>query len=641
INSFSATYQYLKDGSILAFGQPRGNDFVTHNYEFYVQDTWRATPKLTVTMGLHYEYDTPPYEVNGLQVGTTPGLDTYFANRVYAQANGIPANQLPNQDRLTYTLNGPVNGQPGWFRADKNNFAPRLALAYQWKQKTVVRLGAGMLYDTYGNDLVANVSKLGSVGLSTTLGTPVSYNFTTSPRYGSGVLPALQPAPQGGFPYTPPNIAAISGTYYGIDPSLHAPYSYLLNASVQHQLADHYTIEVGYVGRLSRAQLIQSDIYAPLIYFKDQKSGQTWVQADTALRNIYNTGVTASAVSKNPSLIPANAFVEDMFPGLANYYIPGSATANYYYGIYGVNAGSDLDNLHQLDRVTSSQFPNCITITGCYTFFAPQGSADPTWTNAGNANYHALVATVRKSFSSGFAFDFNYTWSHSIDNGSGVASGTGQFGGILQNVFAPSLNRGDSNFDMRHQFNANALYELPVGTGKKLLGSAPRWLDTAVGGWQLSGLMRVASGVPLTIAGSGVFPTNYWESSLAIPNGAAPKTGLFIDNNGNPSLFQNTNAVNAYQDAFPGGTGERGIVRMPWQKNVDLTLTKVFRMPWENHTLTFRADAFNVFNFVNFINDNSNSINGLSLALSSPSTFGEFAKAADARVLQLALRYSF
>jgi hypothetical protein len=640
INSFSATYQYNKDGSILPFGAPRGNDFVTHNYEFYIQDSWKVTPRLTVTYGLHYEYDTPPYEVNGLQVATTPGLDAYFANRVFAQDNGIPANQLPNQDRLTYTLNGPVNNQPSWYKPDKNNLAPRLALAYSINPTTVFRAGAGVVYDTYGNDLVASVSRLGSVGLSTTLGTPTSYNFTTSPRYGTGTLPTLQTAPQGGFPFTPPNIAAISGTYFGIDPSLKAPYSYLLNASLSHEFGHRYTVEAGYVGRYSRAQLIQEDVYAPLIYFKDPKSGQNWTQASTTFYNLYNSGVSAAAVKANPSLVPTNAFVQDMFPGLANYYIPGSASANYFYGVYGINNGSFLDNLHQLDRVTSAAFPNCISVTGCYTFFAPQGSADPTWTNGGNANYNAMILTVRRALSSGVAFDFNYTWSHSIDNGSGVASGSGQFGGILQNVFVPSLNRGSSDFDLRHQFNANFVYELPFGKGKTFLRSSSKWMDALVGGWQLAGLVRVQSGLPVSMSGFGNFNSNYWNSSPGVLNGTMPATGVFTDNNGIPSLFKSTSAASQFTDAPPGGAPYRAIVRLPWQKNTDLTITKDFHLPWERQALQLRADAFNAFNNVNFSINNSTT-GGYSLSLASPSTFGEFSKAGDARVLQLALRYSF
>ena len=93
LNSYSATYQYLKDGSVLPFGQPRSNDFVTHKYELYLQDSWKVMPKLTVTYGVHYEYDTVPYEVNGLQVSTTPGLNNYFADRVFDADNGIPGNR--------------------------------------------------------------------------------------------------------------------------------------------------------------------------------------------------------------------------------------------------------------------------------------------------------------------------------------------------------------------------------------------------------------------------------------------------------------------------------------------------------------------------------------------------------------------
>ena len=109
--------------------------------------------------------------------------------------------------------------------------------------------------------------------------------------------------------------------------------------------------------------------------------------------------------------------------------------------------------------------------------------------------------------------------------------------------------------------------------------------------------------------------------------------GLTYDNLGNPSLFSSTTASTSFIDALPGATGARNTFRLPWQRNVDLTVTKDFRLPWEHHSLQFRADAFNVFNNVNFT--------GISLSISSPGTFGEFSTAQDARVLQLALRYSF
>jgi hypothetical protein len=647
VNSSIVTYHYNENGQTIPLGQATAYNFITRNYEGYVQDTWKATKNLTLTFGLRYSYATPPYEASGLQVGSTPGIDQYFGQRVYAANNGIPNNQLSNGGRLTYNLNGPVNGKNSWYTPDKNNFAPRIAIAYAPTSKTVIRAGAAIVYDQYGNDLASNISSLGSAGLATTLGFTQSYNFTTSPRY-NGSFPALTPAPAGGFPFTPPDVASISGTLYGINPSLRAPYSTVLNFTVSHNFGKNYSMDISYAGRLARKLLAQQDMFSPLIYFKDPKSGQNWVQAGAAYRTLYNNGngVTADQAASNPGSVPASPFVENMFPGLANYYFPGSASANYYYGIYGEYGGSDLDNLHSLDRLGA---PNCITVTGCYTFFSPQGSANPTWTNAADANYHGLALTFRHALSHGFSFDLNYTWSHSIDNVSSPTDNSGQFGGNIQNAFVPGQSRASSDFDIRHQFNANVLYALPFGHGQKFLDSSRGWLNQIVGGWQVASLIRVQSGLPTYIDGDEVFPTNYWFHAIAIPNGVVPKGGVYIDEKGNPSLFPSTSAINAYQDAYPGQSGMRDIVRLPWQKNVDIAIIKDFRMPWEGHALQFRAEAFNAFNFVNFTYGNAYTSSSTgqyttgigNLALTSPTTFGEFTGTTDPRVFQMSLRYNF
>ncbi len=416
----------------------------------------------------------------------------------------------------------------------------------------------------------------------------------------------------------------------------------MFNFTVSREFAGHFALDLSYIGRLSHKLLLQQDMFTPLIYFKDQKSGMTWVQNDDQMRQLFNNGLTPAQVQANPSLVPKSPFVEDMFPSYANYWIPGSASANYYYAIYNVFGGSDLDNLHYLDRRFAST-GSCFTITGCYTFFAPQGSADPTWTNSGNAAYHALAVTFRRALSNGVSFDFNYTWSHSIDNASTAADGAGQFGGVLQNAFMPGQDRNSSDFDIRHLINANVLYELPVGKGKRFFSSAPRWADAVIGGWRVASLIRIQSGLPQIITGTDAWVTNYWINAVAIPNGPSPKTGVYTDDNGIPNLFQTVNAVNDYQNAFPGGSGMRAIVRMPWNKNVDLSVAKDFRLPWENQTLSFRAEAFNAFNFVNFTYQNIlNPATGISnLSLLQTTTFGEFNATADPRVLQLALRYSF
>ena len=627
------TYNYNKSGTPLAVGTPTLFNLRSRSYGFYAQDSWKVSPKLTVTYGLRYDYATPPYEANGLQVAPTEGLDQYFANRNGAALAGIPGNQIINSDHLSYVTNGPANGAATWYRPDKNNFAPRISAAYAVKPNTVIRMGASMAYDQFGNDLAAQVETSGAAGLTSVVSFPVSYNFTTAQRY-NGSLPALPAAPAGGFPFTPPDIHAIAGNSYGMSPDLRTPFALLANISVYHQFSHGLSLDVGYVGRFGRKLLAQQNVNADLINFKDNKSGMTFIQADSALRAVYDSGVTPNQVKANPSLIPTNAFAEDMFPGLKNYYFPGSASANYFYGIYGTYAGSDLDNLHALDRVTSAAFPNCIVVTGCYTFFAPQGSSNYVWFNNSESDYNALTVSVRRSLRSGLSFDFNYTWSHSIDNASTSASGAGASGAQFTNAFNPGQSRGSSDFDIRHQLNANFVYELPFGRNKMLLSSAPKWLDEIVGGWQVSSIIHMQSGLPSTIGGTGAFSTNYSQSNQEVQKGAAVATGAVnYDQLGNPSLFTTTKTTASYADYYPGGVPQRGLIRMPWQHNVDASVSKNFPIPWEHQSLQFRAEAFNVFNYVNFTN--------VSLSVSSPGTFGEFTAAADARVLQLALRYSF
>src|SRR5260370_7440687 len=71
----------------------------------------------------------------------------------------------------------------------------------------------------------------------------------------------------------------------------------------------------------------------------------------TAFRNLNNAGVDPNAVQSNPSLVPNNTSVQSMFPALTNFYFPGSASANYYYGIYGIYGGSYLDIPHALPPI--------------------------------------------------------------------------------------------------------------------------------------------------------------------------------------------------------------------------------------------------------------------------------------------------
>lgn len=637
INQYSATYNFGRDGKAVPFGQPLARSFGTHEYEFYVQDTWKARRDLTLTFGLRYGSYQVPYEKNGVQVVSTAGLDQYLAERVGASMAGISGARMPNA-ALTYQLGGPVNNGPGWYQRDNNNWAPRFNIAYapvkdgfwgkMFGKGSVIRAGGSMLYDRYGSDMVTNFDRAGSPGLATPVTQPRNTNFTDSFRYSGGALPTLPTVANASFPYTPPTILGGFGSYSGVFPGLVAPYSMLLNLSYARQLPSKMTMEVGYIGRLARKSLVQVDVFQPLTQFKDPKSGQTWAQAASILRDYNNQG-------KKASEIPPIAFFENMFGKAANLYTPGTATQNYYHATYNEYAGSDLDALNDMDRERLAD-GSCISALGCNTFFALQNAGNIAWSNAGRSSFHGGQFVLRRAVSSGWGFDFNYTLSHSIDLASTAESASGTSGGVIQDTFNPNAFRGSSDFDARHNITANAVVELPFGKGKPMLNGAPGWVNQIAGGWQTTLLWRYRSGLPFNISAGGQYPTNYLNSALAIvrPGAAMPDNGTGYNQNGNPSLFRTTNAsAAAFVQQYPGGTGLRGILRGPGMSNFDLSLGKFFPLPFEGHRIQVRAEAFNAFNNVNFTTP--------SLSLANPSTFGQLTGVMPARVMQFALRYEF
>jgi hypothetical protein len=656
LNDVFVTYQYNKSGQLLPQGTPQQRSFIENTYSGYVGDAWHVSRELSINIGLRYENFRPPYEANGLQVDTTVPLNQYFAQRNGEQLQGIPANQM-SDFTLSYALNGPVNGKPSWWSPNNKDFAPRFGLAYSPSGRTgllgklfgknaAFRMGAGIAYDNFGNDLITQFDQFGSLGLTDPTNFPDSYSFTTSPRF-TGTFPALPPAAAGGFPYTPPAIAAITGTFLGISPDLKTPYSIVMNASYSRELPGKLTLEVGYIGRLSRRLLMEGDVYTPDENYKDPGSGITWQQNAMIVYNLANTlakaaGVSynnaasliANQVAANPSLVPNLPFVNDVWPGYKNAYFPGSASANYFYSVYGVFGSSFLDSLHAADRISGEYIPGkCLSVPGCYTFFAQQGSTLPMWMNAGEADFHGLTVSVRRRYANGLQFDFNYTLSHSIDNGSAAESGAGEEGAAIQDIYNLSAFRGSSDFDIRDNFNANLLYALPVGKGKAFLKNAPVWLDEAVGGWQVSTIVRYSTPLPSAVQGDLAYNTNYWLSSLAVVNTPTSSGGVHIDENGIPSIFSNTSVSNNFQDQPPEGAGTRAAVRLAPIFNVDISVSKSFRLPWEGHKLVFRAEAFNAFNHANFTNP--------SLSLESPQTFGEFQGTLPPRSMQFALRYEY
>jgi hypothetical protein len=198
--------------------------------------------------------------------------------------------------------------------------------------------------------------------------------------------------------------------------------------------------------------------------------------------------------------------------------------------------------------------------------------------------------------------------------------------------------RAVSDFDMKHQINANWVVDLPVGRGRALGGGMGRLVDALVGGWSVAGLFHWSSGLPFSVLNGNGWPTNYDLTGEAIEVGNLGKVGVHRDPLGNPTMFQNRDAaLAAFRDPFPGEGGQRNELRGPGYFGIDMGLDKDWKIK-EGQTLSFAWEAFNITNAVRF--DAAASSNNFDLTTAT--NFGVYSSTlTQPRVMQFMLRYSF
>jgi carboxypeptidase family protein len=679
VSEVDAQYNFNANGTAQPEGAPIKRRYGVNSYEIYAQDSWKVKPTLTLTLGLRYSLFSPPWETTGQQVVPNLNLSQWFTGREHNQENGIGAYADP---AVSFQLGGKANGKPGYYNWDYKNAAPRVAFAWAPRfsgdgllssmfgsGKTSIRGGFGITYDRAGQELVNNFDGSGGAfGLSSTLPNPAgSQDTQSSPRLTSlNTIPTtdnngqviFQPPPPSGFPVTYPAIEAITT---GLDQNIKTPYSYTADLSYSRQLSSGMQIEVAYVGRFSHRLLTLDDLAMPTDIF-DKASGLDYFKAVTALAKVYRTGVTPGNFTDSMVSSAVAKYWADIIPAAA----PGSAYQLGAFGSCGAGPATTRDPvLAAYDMFCPSTFNETTPLqswdtsgipdanggaayfpTGhANTFFNPQFSSLYAWRSTGNANYNAMEVTLRHSMTHGIQFDFNYTFSKSIDLSSdaeriGTHSG---LGGQVINAWSPNQLRGVSDFDATHQFNANMVWDLPFGRNREFGAGVNRVTDAIIGGWQLSGIFRLTSGFPVNVSNGAQWPTNWELSGQGVLTGPV-KTGDFtvtdptaVDT-GSPNIFSNGHdAINSFTNPFPGQSGNRNVIRGDGYFGLDLGLSKRWTMPWsDKHSVQFRWEVFNATNAVRF------NVQTGSLFLDSSSTFGDYTGTiTNARVMQFALRYEF
>ena len=643
ISEGDASYNYDKQGNVLPQGAGISRTFVGPQYELYGQDSWKVTRALTVTAGLRASFVPPVKEANGFQTSANINLGDWLAMRGALADEGKPQSLAP---KISYQLANAPGGRPLY--QYQKDFSPRVGLAYSpqttqgfwgWlfggPGKTAFRGGFGMYYDLFGQG-IAHLYDSTALGFSTLLQNPANASVLTAPRYtGFYDLPAglLPPAPKGGFPQVQPDIFQITT---GLDDKLQSPYSMNMNFSIGREFKHGFFVQGSYVGRLARHSLIGDDVAIPT-NLKDPKSGQTYFQAASQLWALNVQGVDVSK-------IPAIPFWEDMWPGAAGGGL--TATQSIYTNVYQqVSDATTALTYLDLPDDTGACYPSCSRL-GPYALFNSQYSSLAAFRSIGSGDYHAMQWTVRKRFSSGFQFDFNYTWSKSIDLAS-TREKDGRVAEQIINSWFPDQMRAVSDYDTTHIFSSFWVAELPFGRGKKFGNGMSKALDALVGGWQLSGIFRATSGLPATTDNGGFWPTNWnvegYASQIAPVKTGTTKNAALVGGGGGPNIFPDpTAALAAFANTLPGQSGNRNPIRGDGYFGIDLGLGKRFIMPWkDSHSIQFRAEAFNVTNTVRF-DTNNVTVGNVSLSLGSPNSWGNYSEVlTNPRVIQFSARYEF
>ena len=316
-------YNFARNGTALPQGQAINRRYAINDYEFFGQDNWRITHRLTVTYGLRWVLEAPPYETNGYQVApcvqaagggcTKQNVAAWFNHSAQLATAGQAGNSA---GEIGFVLGGPKNNGPGLWNWDHKDFSPRIAVAWApdtgdgWASKILgkkdqfsIRGGYSIMYDHFGVPIVNSFDQNGSFGLSTRLGNSAgSVTASNAPRFsclipgssGQSCLPTpcpnlnnpgclFGPPPAGGFPNIPSNTAfAIN---WGLDQSVKTPYTHMFNFSLQRQITSRSSLQVAYVGSIGRRLPMQVDMAMPT-NLNDPASNTRYFQAATMLSKL-------------------------------------------------------------------------------------------------------------------------------------------------------------------------------------------------------------------------------------------------------------------------------------------------------------------------------------------------------------------
>ena len=620
----------------------------------FFKDDWKVSRNLTLNLGVRWDYYGVPWEKNGLTTGLRGGGNALFGLSGRSFEDWMRPGVRGDLMEVIYVGPNSPNPNESIYKRDKNNFGPAVGFAWQvpWfgEGKTTVRGGYQVQFLGGGRGFVLDTAignPPGSSNTATYLIPPTDPYFSFEKLLATPSLipvePTFLPSPTG-------NVIPVTdrtGLLNAFDPNFLAPSVQNLTLSVTRQLTSKVTLDLRYIGTLSRKLWANLDLNAPNFRtnglkeaFDAARRGGESTLLDDMFNGLNIAGAFATCRDSAGAVTPCAAVGTTNSAGVlqtgamhlraATSGFPSIQT-NLANGNY-VGLAAALNTL--TNAVSGPQLGSVLRFSGKFpeNFIKanPQVNTAVLETNPGHSNYHSWQTQVSLRPTAGVSMQATYTFSRNL----GQAPGEGA-NGQGSTYTDPTDRMGDyalmSNH-RKHTFVTYGTFELPVGPNKMLFSQASGIWARLAENWQASWIVNLASGAPGNVGAQNMLyglgvpdivgpfdikGQNFiWNDGLTAGN-------LFSDDSGSPqytkvrdpqcnntsyvvsslaglctlNAIRNSTGQVVLQTPLPGNKGTLGLNRLEglgtW--TTDLAVQKRVQLD-EARSITVRLDATNVFN---------------------------------------------